>query len=142
MVYDPDKGCVRGVQSDNEGCQPEFKFSMPKIVKGLSLRFSQLHNASYRRAVEVFGHQEGLRDWSPAEWSNALAGEAGELCNMTKKLLRDGPASIDMAELGKEIADVVIYADLVATRMGFKLEDLVRQKFNEVSERRGSDIKL
>lgn len=130
---------VEMVSKDYGGCQPEL--NMPKVVQNLSLRFSQLKNASYRRAIEAFGHAEGLADWSPAEWTNALAGEVGELCNLTKKLGR-GDANIKMEDIGKEIADVVIYADLIATRMGFKLEDLVRQKFNEVSDRRGSDIKL
>lgn len=133
MVYDPDKGCVRGENNER------IEFNMPKVVQ--SLRFSELRRASYKRAIEAFGHAEGLADWSPAEWTNAVAGEVGELCNLTKKLGR-GDANVKLEDIGKEIADVVIYADLVATRMGLKLEDLVRQKFNEVSDRRGSDIKL
>ena len=71
-----------------------------------------------------------------------MAGEAGETCNLTKKMLRDGPESVDMEDLGDEIADVVVYADLLATRMGFNLGDLVRRKFNKVSDRKGTDIKL
>ena len=106
------------------------------------LSFEQLRQVSYERATTVFNHTEGLVDWSPAEWSNAMAGETGEACNMTKKLLRDGPEAVDMIELGYEIADVVIYADLLATRMGFKLEDLIRAKFNKVSKKKGSDLRL
>ncbi len=106
------------------------------------LTFEQLSEINHRRAVEAFAHEEGLFDWSPAEWSNAMAGEAGETCNLTKKLLRDGPEAVSMGDLGEEIADVVCYADLLATRMGLSLGDLVRRKFNKVSDRKGSNLKL
>lgn len=105
-----------------------------------SLSFDELRRASYMRAVTAFKHAEGLVDWSPGEWTNAMAGEVGEACNLTKKLKRDG--NIDIQEIGKEIADVVIYADLCATRLGLRLEDCIRAKFNEVSERKGSGVKL
>lgn len=148
MVYDPEKGCDRTQYKierfgkrigDGDVPPSNHQISMPPSTVS-SLQFNQLRKANDRRAIEVFGHEAGLEDWSPAEWTNALAGEAGELCNLTKKMLRDG--NISREEIGKEIADVVIYADLVALRLGLKLEDLVRQKFNEVSDRRGSDIKL
>jgi NTP pyrophosphatase (non-canonical NTP hydrolase) len=106
------------------------------------LTFEQLRKASYERATSAFGHEEGLTDWSPAGWSNAMAGEAGETCNLTKKILRDGLDSVDPEDLGDEIADVVVYADLLATRMGFRLEDLVRRKFNKVSVRKDTVIRL
>lgn len=108
----------------------------------MSLNFDELRQVNYQRAIGPFKHDHGLEDWSPAEWSNAMAGEAGEACNMTKKLLRDGPENVDMEELGNEIADVVIYADLLATRMGFRLEDLVRRKFNKVSRKKGFEVEL
>jgi len=83
-----------------------------------------------------------------------MAGEAGELlevllpllaktggiCNLTKKLQRGD--EVDLEEVGKEIADVVIYADLLSHRLGIDLSDAVRAKFNEVSKRVGSDIQL
>jgi NTP pyrophosphatase (non-canonical NTP hydrolase) len=51
-----------------------------------------------------------------------------------------------MEELGveakKEIGDVAAYLDLLATSMGFRLEDCIRDKFNEVSGRVKSKIKI
>jgi len=41
-----------------------------------------------------------------------------------------------------EIADMVIYADLLAQRLGRKLEDAIKNKFNQTSDKVGSDIKL
>lgn len=104
------------------------------------LTFKQFSETNRRRCETDFKHP--LHDWNAAEWSNAMAGECGEACNLTKKLLR-GDKGIDfIKEISKELADVVCYADLVAARLGINLEEAVIQKFNEVSDRRGSKIKL
>jgi len=115
------------------------------------LGFQRLRDANVKRCEQAF---ETCRNWTPADWSNAMAGEAGELlelllpllvrtnsiCNMTKKIQRGD--EIDLHEVGKEIADVVIYADLLSHRLGIDLADAVRSKFDEVSRRMGSDILL
>lgn len=94
-------------------------------------------------------HPEGIAVWSVADWAVAMAGEAGEVCNAVKKLRRieDEVANISDADrqlstraeaydkIGAEIADTVIYCDLLAQRMGLSLSDLVRKKFNATSER-------
>jgi hypothetical protein len=36
----------------------------------------------------------------------------------------------------------VIYADLLATRIGRRLEDCIREKFNITSDKIGSDVRL
>jgi NTP pyrophosphatase (non-canonical NTP hydrolase) len=77
-----------------------------------------------------------------------MVGEAGEACNVIKKLnrIRDGLVGNHgddtdkdalMRKLGKEIADVVIYCDLMAQAVGMDLSTCVQEKFNEVSERNG-----
>lgn len=98
--------------------------------------------AALRRAnvVRCEGSFHGLAAWNPSEWTNALAGEAGEACNLTKKLRRG--EAIDARAIGDELADVVIYADLAAARLGLRLDELVREKFNRVSERVGSQVTL
>lgn len=94
------------------------------------------------------------KDWSPAEWTNALAGEAGELCNVTKKILRhdkriqqlavdegreysSGTRAELLQKAANEIADVYTYLDLVAQRLDLDLQSCVVRKFNAVSEREG-----
>jgi NTP pyrophosphatase (non-canonical NTP hydrolase) len=105
------------------------------------LTFRRLREKNVLRCEKAFKHR--LRDWSLAEWSNAMAGECGEACNITKKILRrDKPMKEYREELAKEIADVVVYADLVAAAAGVDLEEAVIQKFNEVSDRKKSKIKL
>jgi len=83
-------------------------------------------------------------DWNGADWSNAMCGETGEAANVVKKLRRmetghEGTRPLDETVLHKaladELADVVIYADLLAAKYGLDLGIAVIAKFNEVSER-------
>lgn len=97
-------------------------------------KFSRLNRERCEKHYFLLDH------WSLSDWAIALAGEAGEMCNLIKKKNRG--EEVDIRQIGKEIADVVTYADLLASRLGLSLEDIVKQKFNEVSERKGSDIKL
>lgn len=75
-------------------------------------------------------------------WGNAMAGECGEACNVVKKIDRDGLTDERLAALAKELADLVTYADLLAARFGIDLGQAVAVKFNEVSQRVGSDLRL
>lgn len=105
----------------------------------MSLDFDTLQAACGERAdSNAFKHT--LREWLLTQWTNALAGETGELCNFAKKVERDG-ANNDVA-MGEELADIVIYAGIIAEYIGLHLGDEVRKKFNKVSEERGVDIKI
>jgi NTP pyrophosphatase (non-canonical NTP hydrolase) len=82
-------------------------------------------------------------DWSLAEWGNAVGGEVGELQNLCKKVLR-GDVTLEeaRADIGREIADVLTYLDILAFRAGLNLGTVTIDKWNEVSERVGVDIRL
>lgn len=99
--------------------------------------FQTLRNRNVDRCEDVFGK---LYDWSPTDWACAMAGECGEACNLIKKLRRG--EEISVTDIGEELADVVIYVDLLAARLGINLNDAVVAKFNKVSAKRGSEIKL
>jgi len=71
-----------------------------------------------------------------------MAGECGEACNVVKKIDRDGWSEDLQLKLAKELADVVTYADLLAARFGIDLGQAVAMKFNEVSERVNSELRL
>lgn len=116
----------------------------------MSLTFQKLNDINAIRCKESF-HE--LDSWNTLEWMGAVAGEVGEACNIAKKMRRvqtsKGYRSEELdnvhqmtQELGHEIADAVIYLDLVATSLGFNLEDLVREKFNITSNRLKSHRKL
>lgn len=72
---------------------------------------------------------------------NELAGETGEACNVIKKLERERlgwrGSRATTEELGAELADVVICADLVAIAAGIDLDAEVEAKFNATSEKVG-----
>jgi NTP pyrophosphatase (non-canonical NTP hydrolase) len=101
-------------------------------------RFSEINRL--RNAL----HFPDCAKWEEAHWGNALAGEAGELCNIIKKRHRGWKESDNISdeEVGKEIADIICYCDLLAGKIGKNLADIVTQKFNEVSDRYDCDIKL
>jgi NTP pyrophosphatase (non-canonical NTP hydrolase) len=102
----------------------------------MDLSFEELRAVNVQRCEESFFP---LDHWSPSDWACALAGEAGETCNAVKKLNR-GDGNIE--SVAKELADTIIQADLLAARLGITLGDAIRAKFNEVSERRNSPIRL
>lgn len=101
------------------------------------MMFSQLTKANSARCQE----------WDPEGklgllfFSNELAGEVGEACNVVKKLERErlgipgSRATLD--DLADELADIVIMADLVAFSSGINLEAAIARKFNRTSRARG-----
>lgn len=101
------------------------------------LAFEELRRKNLERCEGSF---HPLEDWSPTDWATAMAGECGEACNLIKKLRRGEAISPD--EIAHELADVVIYADLLCSRIGRHLGAAVVEKFNIVSKRVGSKVKI
>lgn len=110
-----------------------------------NLTFEQLKTANAaRRAENSGGGTEST--WTITDWTNALCGEAGELANFAKKVRRSRPNDPTLEEakqdLAYELADIVAYADIIATYLGIDLAKAIKDKFNIVSDRVGSDIKI
>lgn len=118
---------------------------MGYLTNGLT--FNTLREANLRRVPEFrdkhgnLCHVDGLTGWMLSQWSNAVCGELGEAANLIKKIER-GDYTLDEAreDLGRELADVVTYLDLLAARAGIDLGRATTAKFNEVSERVGSRV--
>lgn len=115
----------------------------------MSLTFEELKKENLSKCEGSFGHSIG--SWSVAEWTNALCGESGEAANIAKKILRkdfelldfNDPNRVELTQqLGDELADIVIYADLVAQRIGRDLGELVADKFNRTSREKGAIERL
>lgn len=123
----------------------------PSIVTA-SLTVQELQAVNEERAKRW--HNGDISEWSIAEWTNAMCGEAGEAANVAKKLIRirdsltgnqysEHPAAeasavdILLNKLGEELADTVIYACLCASRVDLDMAQLIRDKFNKKSREMG-----
>ncbi len=90
--------------------------------------------------------------WDPgvkldlAYFGNAVAGEVGEACNIIQTLERERhglPGSRSTVDaLADELADVIIYLDLIAAMTGIDLGTAVKNKFNKDSRKHGFDSLL
>ena len=96
-------------------------------------RYAKLRDANVARQAEW---DEG-NTISLTYWATAMAGEVGEACNVVKKLERERlglrGSRATLADLADELADVVIYVDLLAMSQGIDLEAAIRNKFNATS---------
>lgn len=119
------------------------------------LTFDQFRKVNVARCIDGFKRQ--INDWTPTDWATAMAGECGEACNIIKKMRRLANVPEDVTgltladqykysqlelELADELSDLVTYVDLLAARFQIKLSKAVVSKFNEVSDRVNSTIKL
>ena len=121
----------------------------------MSLTFKKLSEINLKRAKR-WHKTDNLNDWSISDWAVAAAGEMGEICNVVKKLrriesqyigindkdrqIKDNKHAIE--EIGKEIADTVLYLNLLSIRCGLSLEEEIINKFNQTSDKYGFEEKL
>lgn len=98
------------------------------------LTFRALREANIRRNQEFY---PGCETWTPSQWLQALVGEIGEYANLMKKVER-GDFSLDEArpDIANELADVQIYLDILADKVGVDLGRATTAKWNAVCERR------
>ncbi len=106
------------------------------------LTFDQFQKINSQRAQRWHPGFPNDASWSGSDWSNAMAGECGEACNIVKKLRRaedDLVGVLDVfsdelrAMLGEEIADTITYAFLLAEYYGINVGEEIAAKFNKVS---------
>lgn len=110
-----------------------------------SLTLAQISATNLDRAMTW--HKGGIEEWSVADWGCAMGGEAGECLDAIKKLRRveesvpsnnrKQPEGREAAikAIAQEIGDTFLYLDLLAARLGLKIEDCIVETFNRVSVR-------
>lgn len=112
----------------------------------LKLTLAKIREANLARDAEVF-QEVGV--WSAADWAVAFAGEVGEALNKLKKLrkahgghVKWRPGQVTKEDVGEELADALVYMDLLAYCIGIDLEEAYRKKFNRVSRAINSKVRL
>lgn len=89
---------------------------------------------------KAFGHT--IQEMHVTFWATELAGETGELCNWVKKMVRGDRIDGIKEHIAREAGDVLCTLDLLCQHMDINLEEWTIRKFNEVSDRVNSPIKL
>jgi len=67
-----------------------------------------------------------------------LAGEAGEVAEKIKKVIRDGNGAVSgekKEELSKELGDVLWYAANLAEELGLNLDDIAKRNLEKLKSR-------
>lgn len=132
----------------------------------MGLKLSEIREKNLSRAIQSYGHDKDLSSAGLGTWGSSLAGEYGEVaeelkdllmlildhmktlksCDTIKKSLfhlkNDNNEEYNnlIIKLRKELADVVLYTDLLSSAFDIDLESAVVEKFNEKSRRKKSDI--
>lgn len=104
------------------------------------MTFKEFQFINALRCRTSFHRSDG---WAVPSWCLAIAGEAGELCNLVKKVER-GDFTLESVrqQVLEEVADVMTYCDLLMTQLGANTGDEIRHKFNIVSERVGFEERI
>jgi NTP pyrophosphatase (non-canonical NTP hydrolase) len=69
-----------------------------------------------------------------------LAGEAGEIANKAKKLIRDGDNADKRQEIGKELGDVCWYLAVLAEELGMNLGKVMEDNIEKLSSRKARGV--
>lgn len=110
------------------------------------LTFNTLRSANLKRLPQfkdAKGRDGHCASWTPADWMTALVGELGEAANILKKIKR-GDFELDKVrdDLADELADVQTYLDILAANLGIDLGRATITKFNRISDRILSRVKI
>lgn len=126
-------------------CFPDKRFGMSGAVFGGFLWRSGDLSVSLQLLMEMNEYQQqALKTAIYSEDGRAvyaalgLTGEAGEVADKIKKVLRDHGGVFDMAckwEIVKELGDVLWYLSLMAHDLGFTLDDVAQMNLDKINSR-------
>lgn len=109
----------------------------------VALTFKEFSEANGARCVESFGRK--ISDTENAiPFALGVAEEAGEVIGAVRGHvgITKRKSATTAEEIGDEIGDLIAYADCLAQSLGLDLETVVARKFNHVSERVGSSVRV
>ena len=68
-----------------------------------------------------------------------VAGEAGEVADKIKKVLR-GDKDIELSSIAVEISDVLFYCAVLADRIGYDLSEVAQMQVDKINDRRARGV--
>lgn len=94
-----------------------------------------------RALTTVISKNDSFKD--TLHWVLGINGEAGEVAEKVKKIIRDKDGKIskqDKVELAKEIGDVLWYLAVFAHDLGFPLDDIAEQNLEKLQSRKARGV--
>lgn len=108
------------------------------MVNEPALTFQHLYEANKDRFQSVYGCR--LNDVSIERWVLTVCSETGDLAKLVNR--RVNGDTISDLEILREAASIVIQVDLMVSALGYELSNAVSEKFDNVSDRVESLVKL
>ena len=96
-------------------------------------------------STDLFDGADSISDPAMLEKVFGLVGEAGEVAEKFKKLLRDkgGEATDeDKKEIAKELGDVLWYVNSVSNYLGYDLEEIASMNLDKVLSRKDRGVTM
>src|ERR1700741_1147065 len=90
-----------------------------------------------RALTTVISSENEFRDL--LHWVLGINGEAGEIAEKVKKIIRDKDGKVseaDKAEMAKEVGDVLWYLAVFAHHLGVPLETIAQQNLDKLQSRK------
>ena len=99
----------------------------------------------YQEQAVSFEKKKKSKEWDlPLYPALGLAGEAGEVAEKIKKLMRDGDAKFltdeQKAEIAKELGDVLWYVANLAEDIDYDLRQIAAINLNKLRSRKDRDV--
>ena len=70
-----------------------------------------------------------------------LTGEAGEVADKVKKIIRDGNSDLFYKDnIAKELGDVLWYVAILARDLGYSLEEIAQTNLDKLEDRKNRDM--
>jgi len=94
--------------------------------------------ALYRKTIDDLNYHDLSETLKLSYTTLGLVGEAGEIANKVKKIIRDQNLEVNKtnkSDLKKELGDVLWYAATLATELGYDLEEVAQDNIDKLRSR-------
>ena len=101
------------------------------------MEFEELRRQNIARCHDIYPKMYSV---VPERLAGLLAVHIGELCGFLKSL--KAGEEIDVHDMGQQIAEAIICADVLCWRFDIALGDAIIERFNANAEKHGSAVRL